>query len=1068
LLAGTLKFNGFVIVDDKTLWTGGTVSGTAGGSILTTNTIQFLPQDSQDFQLKDLSGADLVTNAGGSWDAEGDSLSMEKGAQFHLVGTFNFNVEAFAIGLVLDATTKVTNAGTMRFLNGASLLLTAAFQNNGTVEIQNGTFALENGEAADNSQFTVGPGGILKFINEGKDAPGFTFDANAHLTGNGQVVVAGGTVNVLGGNVWDFDSGTTILDQAKDTVPAVLNLNAGGKTGNLHLLAGTLKFNDFLIVHDKTLWTGGTVSGTSGGSIFTTNSIQFLPQDPQDFQLKDLSGVDLATNTGGSWDAKDDSLAMQNGAQLHFAGIFDFNAGAFAIGVVDDATAKVTNAGTVNLLNGSGVMITAQFENNGTVEVKNGQFRLTQPYTQKSGSTVLGGGTLKVDAGFDLQGGALRGNGTVIGNVTNGGAVAPGFSPGKINITGAYMQTANGTLEIEIGGADPSNFDQLSVTGAVSLGGHLKLVSVNNFVPQNGATFDAISFGSSSGSFSQTNLSGFPPNVSALAAASGSVLRVTFSGLSAVVWTGEAGTTDWFTGLNWNTRSVPGPSDDVEIHADGDPRVILSGGTVAIHSLLLSGGTLRVENNATDVGTLQVAAGVVNRGRIEIAQASDNNFFATLSVPGGAFQNETEGTVLFGGPGSVDKSIGQLAGSIINSGTILVERVALLDGPSVANSGTITVNSGGQLNSFSTSYIHQPGAVLSGTGNSDWFGDNVELQADLTTPPSFGIFDGTIVSNGPDAHKLVVPAGAKLEMGDSTVNVPLEIVGTLTVVSSVKSPAGATVINGTITTSPGSTLRVETNGDSVATLQVAIGFINRGTVELLQSKDNNSFATLLVQSGAFENETGGTVVFGGAGAVPNSLGELAGTIINRGTIVAEQNGLIDGPSITNAGTITLNANANLNSFSLSYIHQSGAVLSGPGQFYLFGDKVELQADLTASTSLGVFTGIVTSTGPVTHKLIVPFGAKLELADATVNVPLDLAGTMSALASVSEKSFPPSLMEPLRRRPHRTSRSSPTLRRLRALTIQMPASRLPLASLTMALSNWFRPGAIRSKDLLLCT
>src|SRR5207302_1570678 len=70
--------------------------------------------------------------------------------------------------------------------------------------------------------------------------------------------------------------------------------------------------------------------------------------------------------------------------------------------------------------------------------------------------TVNGGSTLTDAAGFSIaSGGTLKGTGTVAANVSNGGTVAPGNSPGVLTITGNYTQTSGRTLNIELQGTNP-------------------------------------------------------------------------------------------------------------------------------------------------------------------------------------------------------------------------------------------------------------------------------------------------------------------------------------------------------------------------------------------------------------------------------------------------------------------------------------------------------------------------------------------------------------------------------------------------------------------------------------
>jgi hypothetical protein len=97
---------------------------------------------------------------------------------------------------------------------------------------------------------------------------------------------------------------------------------------------------------------------------------------------------------------------------------------------------------------------------------------------------------------------AVGGTGTIQGNVTNNGTVAPGNSPGAITISGAFAEGSGALLKIEIAGKKPADeFDTLTVTGAATLGGTLDLSLLDGFVPQAGDQFAIISAQSLTGTF---------------------------------------------------------------------------------------------------------------------------------------------------------------------------------------------------------------------------------------------------------------------------------------------------------------------------------------------------------------------------------------------------------------------------------------------------------------------------------------------------------------------------------------------------------------------------------------
>lgn len=96
----------------------------------------------------------------------------------------------------------------------------------------------------------------------------------------------------------------------------------------------------------------------------------------------------------------------------------------------------------------------------------------------------------------------LDGTGTVDGNVVNNGFVGPGNSPGTLRIDGDYTQSESGELTIELAGVNEGEFDVLSVMGAASLDGALRIELADGFVPtEEDGPFTIMEFASVSGQF---------------------------------------------------------------------------------------------------------------------------------------------------------------------------------------------------------------------------------------------------------------------------------------------------------------------------------------------------------------------------------------------------------------------------------------------------------------------------------------------------------------------------------------------------------------------------------------
>jgi parallel beta-helix repeat protein len=106
-------------------------------------------------------------------------------------------------------------------------------------------------------------------------------------------------------------------------------------------------------------------------------------------------------------------------------------------------------------------------------------------------------GTVQIDGAlasfrdYRLEGGTLFGSGTLPTNLEqSGGILAPGSSPGCMEIDGNYNLEAAGTLQIEIDGPTVcTQYDQLQVDGNVTLAGTLNVVLDPTYSPAIGQKF---------------------------------------------------------------------------------------------------------------------------------------------------------------------------------------------------------------------------------------------------------------------------------------------------------------------------------------------------------------------------------------------------------------------------------------------------------------------------------------------------------------------------------------------------------------------------------------------------
>ena len=178
-------------------------------------------------------------------------------------------------------------------------------------------------------------------------------------------------------------------------------------------------------------------------------------------------------------------------------------AGAEAINLnSNDDTATVTVTGgamagnhqfqaAVNLVDNTNVIVgdgaSLEFVNRldlgGNSMTKTGEGTLTFSNTLNAGGGAV-----------DCQQGICNGSGNIAGNLTNSGAqLAPGNSPGRLSVDGTFVQTADGTLNIELGGTVPGDeYDQLVVDGTVDLAGTLSVTLLDGFDPSPGSSFEVV------------------------------------------------------------------------------------------------------------------------------------------------------------------------------------------------------------------------------------------------------------------------------------------------------------------------------------------------------------------------------------------------------------------------------------------------------------------------------------------------------------------------------------------------------------------------------------------------
>jgi autotransporter-associated beta strand protein len=378
------------------------------------------------------------------------------------------------------------------------------------VRVDSGTLLIDGGTQTGDFEFTgatlaTGFSGRPNNFNAGSHLHGTTFTSTADERTNfnpgsvydvsgasnftsrfGSVTMFNGTVLSMGD--LNIDGDNVFFNQ--DVSPGSLSLNGDFSNG---LLAGS----GTVTVAGPVIWSGGVMGGSG---ITNANGGMVLSGSLFIADSRTINNAGAATYNGTS----DRNLNNLGGVFNNLA------TGTFTIdGNNDFFQGTFNNQGTfVKLAGADGDGVTsfglATFTNSGTVTISPGSTLDASSYVQSAGLTTLEDGTLTLvtfnPAGtLNLNGGVLAGSGLINGNIASAGTVRPGLPLGSLTITGNYTQSADGALDIEVGGPAPSgggiagvDFDQLDVRGNASLDGTVNTFVLNLFGPSQAAVYPII------------------------------------------------------------------------------------------------------------------------------------------------------------------------------------------------------------------------------------------------------------------------------------------------------------------------------------------------------------------------------------------------------------------------------------------------------------------------------------------------------------------------------------------------------------------------------------------------
>jgi hypothetical protein len=365
-----------------------------------------------------------------------------------------------------------------------SVNISTKFSSSGNVNIVSGDLNLTK-----TANFTGGGGVQNTIANDGRiviNGTSTSIFTNTTFTGTGN-----GTLRLDGGGELDLvctNQVNALMSQtAMNSIAGNGQLIFGGISGSFH---GTFSGAGSLTVQiNSQAYLGCTMVN---GWELTNNGIISL-----DNNLRISGGSNITNNSGASFDLTSNNISY--------------------IGA-DGSLGTFTNSGTLKKSAGAGnSTVDPTLTNSGNLEVDAGTMVFSQPVTQAGGQTYLAGGNLQIGgAGFTVNGGTIKGGGTITAAlVSNGGAIDQSGLGGFLTLTiqGAYTQQANGQLSLKIGSAGGMvQSDRLVITGQANLNGSLTVQAAGGYVPAVGDSASIISYNSRNGDFNAANIT-LPPGM---------------------------------------------------------------------------------------------------------------------------------------------------------------------------------------------------------------------------------------------------------------------------------------------------------------------------------------------------------------------------------------------------------------------------------------------------------------------------------------------------------------------------------------------------------------------------
>ncbi|HMN75072.1 MAG TPA: PEP-CTERM sorting domain-containing protein [Burkholderiaceae bacterium] len=511
MTGGAITGAGNLAVSGAASWTGGSIGG-YGGNLVSNGTLAI--SGSAVKQLGNYYGngsSGVVNNAAATWSGSGNLGNYASGRFTNAAsGSLDIQTDAdFTGGTLVNQGTLTKSVGATDGSNMTAV--TALFNNDGSVDVQQGVLSLQNGGAHTGS-FTTGANGWIEF-GGGYYSGSTQLNAGANVNGNIRIIAGSGTapLNVNTGATYDATR-TEIVGGGM----AVTDAAVTGHSGAFTMTGGAITGVGNLAVSGAASWTGGSIGGY-GGNLVSNGTLAISGSAVKqlgNYYGNGSSGV--VNNAAATWSG---SGNLGNYASGRFT-----NAASGSLDIQTDAdftAGTLINQGTLTKSFGASdgsnmTVVTGQFNNTGRVNVQQGVLEVTTPFNNQGVIDVAAAAQFHGNNAAFSNAGTIQGNGTVQTALnkalSNDGVISPGNGIGKLTIAGDLKADAAGSLKFEL--TSLASFDQLALTGDVTLGGDIGVWNLG-YTPKLGDSFVVMTFDQrlSGTTFASLTTHGFAPGV---------------------------------------------------------------------------------------------------------------------------------------------------------------------------------------------------------------------------------------------------------------------------------------------------------------------------------------------------------------------------------------------------------------------------------------------------------------------------------------------------------------------------------------------------------------------------